>query len=492
MNIFESSYIVKLINKLDLSNVDALENLVNQSVLAKVAKPFLGFLHPLINKYSGSSLLIKGIDYLILINLILLLIAITFSPTVILGLLIGTCFGLTILKWIIVPGEGHNLTLFDIPIGVYICIALISVAFSSYFMPSAKGFAKLITYFASYIVCTNIFKGHSWKIYFILAAIAITGGLEACYGIYQKFAGVEALATWQDPETIRAEDLMNRVYGSLQPYNPNLLAGYLLPILPCALGIGTICMLKKAWHWVIGFYGLGFASLICLVLTGSRGAYIGLAGMVLVLYFVVGHIIWHDFASSKYIKYLKWGWILSAIMAVILVILALIAMPALSDRIMTIFTLRGNSSNSFRMNVYLASFNIFKDNWLIGIGPGNTTFRLIYGLYMLTGFDALGTYSVPLEVAVEMGIVGLAAFCWLILVVFSNGIKMFNSTASMEVKILITTILTAFIGIGGQGLFDTIWYRPQVQIIFWLLVAILSCIVSGKVSFIENEKIGKH
>jgi putative inorganic carbon (HCO3(-)) transporter len=57
----------------------------------------------------------------------------------------------------------------------------------------------------------------------------------------------------------------------------------------------------------------------------------------------------------------------------------------------------------------------------------------------------------------------------------------------LEAKILIATILIAFVGIGGQSLFDTIWYRPQVQIIFWLLVAALSCVVSKKVIFAKNE-----
>lgn len=53
---------------------------------------------------------------------------------------------------------------------------------------------------------------------------------------------------------------------------------------------------------------------------------------------------------------------------------------------------------------------MFKDNWWIGVGPGNTAFRLAYGLYMKSGFDALGTYCVPLEVGGRLAFLDCFAF----------------------------------------------------------------------------------
>lgn len=487
MNITETSYIIKGINKIDLSATEAIENNVKKSYLYRTLSFPTKLIQPVIEKVSKSSIIANNIDHLILANLFLLIVAISFSPTVYLGLLIGSGLLLTLLKWFIVPNEGHNFTTFDIPICAYIGVAIICVAFSSYFMPSAKGLAKLLTYFVSYLICTNLFKGKSWKIYFILIAIAITGGIEAFYGISQKFFGIEALATWQDPDSIKAGRIMSRVYGSLLPYNPNLLAGYLLPVFPISLGLGSIFAFKKKWHWSTIFWIVSLAILACIVFTGSRGAYIGVVFMGIATYMAAGHLIWHNFNHNKYSKYLKIGWAVAGIGAIAVIILGILAVPALQDRIMSIFTLRGNSSNSFRMNVYMASFEMFKDNWLIGIGIGNTTFRLVYGYYMITGFDALGAYSVPLEIAIEMGIIGLFVFLWLLLVITSNALQTFEANHSIEVKLIIASILIAFIGIAGQGLFDTIWYRPQVHIIFWLLVAILSCIISRKVIFEESE-----
>jgi hypothetical protein len=55
-----------------------------------------------------------------------------------------------------------------------------------------------------------------------------------------------------------------------------------------------------------------------------------------------------------------------------------------------------HSSNAYRIYVWRASAKMFMDNWWFGVGPGNSTFPLAYGLYMKSGFDALGTYCVPL------------------------------------------------------------------------------------------------
>lgn len=89
---------------------------------------------------------------------------------------------------------------------------------------------------------------------------------------------------------------------------------------------------------------------------------------------------------------------------------AVLFVSSLRARVLSIFAMRQDSSNSFRFNVYHSSVEMFKDNWLLGIGVGNQNFREIYGLYMKTGFDALSAYNIFLEIAVESGIFALIAF----------------------------------------------------------------------------------
>ena len=76
-----------------------------------------------------------------------------------------------------------------------------------------------------------------------------------------------------------------------------------------------------------------------------------------------------------------------------------------------------------RFNVYNSCIEMFKDNWLLGIGVGNQNFREIYGLYMRTGFDALSAYNIYLETAVESGIFALLAFLAFVLINLYKAIR---------------------------------------------------------------------
>ena len=118
---------------------------------------------------------------------------------------------------------------------------------------------------------------------------------------------------------------------------------------------------------------------------------------------------------------------------------------------------------------------MFQDNPFLGVGVGNLNFREIYGLYMKTGFDALGSYCVPLEVAVESGIFALLALLAFIFYAAYKATCMFKDwTASFSSRVIIFATTLAILSTMAHGLFDTVWYRPQLQIIFWINVAILN------------------
>ncbi len=264
---------------------------------------------------------------------------------------------------------------------------------------------------------------------------------------------------------------MNRVYGTLQPFNPNLLAGYLIACVSSVAGLFFLCIYKK--NLKLSIYSLiaFIAVLLAIIFTGSRGAYLGLFTILISLVLISGHIIHHDFSEKTWLKKL---WISIIALGTISILYLILSNPAFLHRIESIFSFREDSSNSFRMNVYISSIKMFLDNWIIGIGPGNEVFRLTYGLYMRTGFDALGAYSVPLEIAVESGIFALLAFLWLIIAIFIKGVKVILYGKDIEQKILISACIAGILGIMTHGLFDTIFFRPQVQIIFWMLVAIIA------------------
>ena len=75
---------------------------------------------------------------------------------------------------------------------------------------------------------------------------------------------------------------------------------------------------------------------------------------------------------------------------------------------------------------------MFLGNPLIGVGLGNANFREIYGLYMLSGFDALSCYCVFLEIAVESGIFALITYLLFIGTLLSSGVKKFINSNDIQ------------------------------------------------------------
>jgi putative inorganic carbon (HCO3(-)) transporter len=118
-----------------------------------------------------------------------------------------------------------------------------------------------------------------------------------------------------------------------------------------------------------------------------------------------------------------------------------------------------------------------KDNWLFGIGVGNQNFREIYGLYMKTGFDALSSYSVFLEMAVESGVFALIAFLLFLFVFGKKALEFILASRDLKLSVIVTVSLISVTAVMVHGLVDTIFFRPQVQFIFWSMVAFVSAVL---------------
>jgi putative inorganic carbon (HCO3(-)) transporter len=81
-----------------------------------------------------------------------------------------------------------------------------------------------------------------------------------------------------------------------------------------------------------------------------------------------------------------------------------------------------------------------------------------------------------LEITFETGIVGLACYIWLVATVVRQGWQSFNHLRASQTPegLWLASSLSIMLGLMVQGLVDTIWYRPQVQIIWWLAIALIA------------------
>lgn len=457
-----------------------------ESKLIDVKNRFYAYFQNKTENAVKNSFILSNIDGIILFFIGVTLFASTFMQSEHIGAFAIIVVMLTLVKLFTQKGAKVAVTSFDTALIVYFIICFISTFNSTLVPQSVHGFLKTVIYFFYYFCVANYFQTNQSKIKYILMLVALLCCTEGVIAIFQNFGGVEQISTWQDSNYINPEDAIARAYGTLKPYNPNLLGGYLLAGIPYILAAGALFLINKNYKQ---FYVSIAAFLICALavfVTGSRGAYLGLGAILAGMIAVVTIIINVNYSTCEKLKTM-WHKAVAALMSVF--VLVLIAVPKITKRLLSIFILRGDSSTSFRMNVYNSSWHMFCDNWILGIGAGNQTFREIYGLYMLTGFDALSTYSVPLEIAVESGIFALIAYIAFLGLFLYNCFKFIKSsdeTNSLADKAIVCVSILTVLGVMTHGMFDTIYFRPQVQFLFWTMVAMSSSILYKDVTM-NNE-----
>jgi putative inorganic carbon (HCO3(-)) transporter len=74
---------------------------------------------------------------------------------------------------------------------------------------------------------------------------------------------------------------------------------------------------------------------------------------------------------------------------------------------------------------------------------------------------------------VECGILGLVFFLSLVANAFACGHVVFWRPGDKAASLFALGLTAALVGLTVQGLVDTVFYRPQVQFIFWLVIAAL-------------------
>lgn len=462
---------------MQLKNFNQNKDSFDKGVILYFFNIFFLFLSKNLKKYTKNSIFMQNFDKIYFWIFLLLIFSLLFVNSSIIGIFGLILICLTLIRSIFYY-EKINLSPLELFVLAFLILSVISCCFSSFLIPSLKGLTKVFIYIGCFYSFIDFFKRNPKKILWTIFFIAGCMILELLPVLKQSLFGVNSLASWQDTNNVNPEQLLSRVYGTLKPYNPNLLAGFLLMGISCITGSSIYFALKKQFKSALILAGCLLISLFMLFATGCRASYISLFFCFLFGSFLSYQLFKNSIKVDK--KKIKKIFLIGILGIIILGTLLILASPALQHRILSIFTLRGDSSNSYRMNVYLSSLNMLKDNFLIGIGTGNTTFRLVYGLYMVTGFDALGAYNIYLEMAVESGIFAPIIFLLLVFYTFIKSVKTFLVTKFLENKIIILSCLMGIFAILIQGFFDTIWYRPQIQILFWLFLAILTVVITQK------------
>ena len=435
-----------------------------------ILNSILAFFQKLLYPVYEKSYVLKKLDLLIFVNLLLVIFMSAGAPSDNIGYFAIFAIILTVLKLLFKPNARIRMTYSEAFLLFYFIFVLISVAGSTLFLYSFKGYCKTLIYLGFYFSLVDFLKDNRGKIKYIFLAIASVAIAESFFAIYQNSLSVSEISGWQDMSRLNPEEVMTRVYGTLKPYNPNLFGGYMLSALPSTLLLVFLPVLNRRYKTAL--YGLLFFTLcaISIILTGCRGAYIGLFFEILLLV-----IITYKFLKPYYKKF----FLMMTSVLTGLITLFVLSITSLRARIFSIFAMRDDSSNSFRFNVYNSCIQMFKDNWLLGIGVGNQNFREIYGLYMKTGFDALSAYNIYLETAVESGIFALISFLGFILSNIYLAVRYVYRKKNPNVLYL-TIALVSLCGMLLHGFVDTVFFRPQIQFLFWTMMGVIRVITTPR------------
>ncbi len=373
------------------------------------------------------------------------------------------------------PGRG--LTPIHLVVALYWGCMLLTTGLSPVKTAAATGLVKASLYLALFLLAARVFRNGRLRNWAVMVYLFVTQ-VVSVYGIRQHFFGADALATWVDPNSPQAQT--TRVYSYLG--NPNLLGAYLMPGI--ALSIAAFFIWKGLGPKALAVL-MFLTNSACLVLTYSRGAWIGM--LLTLATFALLLLAW---LSVKFTPFWR-RWALPAVLGAgtAFVIVAVVALEPLRTRVASMFVGREDSSNNFRLNVWSAVGDMIKDRPFFGIGPGNKAFNSIYPLYQRPRYTALSAYSIFLETIVELGFVGFVAFIWMLTVIFNQGwrsLKLLRDKGNLQAFWLMGAIAT-LPGELGQGLFDTVWYRPEIQTLWWLCVGLIASFYSPiQQSFVDK------
>ncbi|MBR6807106.1 MAG: O-antigen ligase family protein [Clostridia bacterium] len=327
-----------------------------------------------------------------------------------------------------------------------------------------------------YFVVSCCIRSEKW-IGKIVASLMLSAAVVALYGIVQYAFGTFGVNAWLDSDLF--EGIAGRAASTLE--NPNMLGEYLILIIPIAFA----AFLNGSRNAAITSRKLSFlcfASMaMCLVLTWSRGAWLG-------------------FMFSAVIFLLIWSkrsmWLFA------LGIISLPVLPfVLPDSIINRFASIGNmadSSTSYRVSIWRAATHMIEDNFFSGIGIGEAAWFELYPDYALAGIEAAPhSHNLFFQIALEQGIFGLVVFFIILFLLLRISFRLFkrlgNSASTVPLKDSAAMRLTVAAPICGlaavllQGLTDYSWYNYRVYFIFWLVLALIPAYVKH-----YNKKLDSH
>jgi putative inorganic carbon (HCO3(-)) transporter len=366
------------------------------------------------------------------------------------------------LVWLVKASKTGKLQLITrpvlIPLTAYILTVLLSTSNSVHFPTSVygnfsryEGFFTIIDYAFLLFLVAN-FAGEARSLVRLLRAAVASAALVAILGLYQYIhsgLSVRAFSTF---------------------LNPDFLGYYLVLIFP--LGMGLI-LVESDFRFKALWFGASLLSFVCLVVTFTRGAWLGFLASMIFLGLILGTLLWKE----------RRTWVVSLLALLLLSGVAIFYLSqslsaqemSLKRRLASVVQFTGGTAQA-RIELWRSALAMIAQRPLLGWGPD--TLSLVYPHYKspvfirLEGSDVTPdkTHNEFLQVGATLGVVGLATYLWFLIALFGRGYSVFNNVKSRDLKVVVASVLAAGVGylVAVQFLFSEISFSP----FFWIAMGL--------------------
>ncbi|MDE7262145.1 MAG: O-antigen ligase family protein [Oscillospiraceae bacterium] len=328
---------------------------------------------------------------------------------------------------------------------VYMAGTLFSVDLKASLEPGLLSVAFILF---SVVLCSAV--GNRKQLDVLVDLMVLAAALVSFYGILQYlFRWGYQSAAWVDSDMFSS--IQFRVASTLQ--NPNMLGQYLLLLIP--LG-GAKLLTAKSWEKRIYCFCCCGVMCLCMILTFSRGAWLGLlfAGVVFFVLLYPRIIPWLILAAP----------FLAAGMYFVL-----------PETIVSRFTSIGNmndASTSYRVFIWMGTLAMLKNYWLCGIGPGSEAFNRVYPAYGYNGIIAPHSHNLFLQLVCDAGIAALAVFLIVLFVYFRTMCGALSREKNWDNRVLQIAFTAGVCGFLVQAMTDYSFYNYRVMFLFWAYLAL--------------------
>ena len=257
-----------------------------------------------------------------------------------------------------------------------------------------------------------------WVIFFSAIAVILYGFLQ--------ILGLDPIA-WLEPPL-----LTKRVFSTIG--QPNFLASWLLLVIPliCWLFLKEKKFLTKSLIFLVFIL-----SLICFLLTGSRGGLVGLMAGIFFFFFALSLI--------KRKRKIFIAGLITLLLLIISMFFLNIFLPHPSSRADLRFLSLSNlkESGGIRIIIWQQALSLIKKRPILGYGPETQFFNFITLYQPVEGvLESVNNYTDRvhndiLEITFTSGFLGLAAYLFMIINIFYVGLKSLPPEMELKAKVRI-------------------------------------------------------